>query len=160
MSRVVMGDAMLEEIGRVVGSYAGGVWVEVERQAACDSCRARKDCGSAQMARLSRTAPVRLAVDTTQCLNIGDRVLLGLRATDLTCASLMAYGVPLLLALAAATGAELWLASDLWSGLGFVGGLTAGALWLRRYHYYRTPRYFPRLLDIHSRAEPFSVQAV
>jgi sigma-E factor negative regulatory protein RseC len=155
-----MSDAMVEEVGCVTGSYAGGVWVEVERQAVCDGCNARKGCGSAQLARLSRMPPVRLAVDTSLSLNIGDRVRLGLRAADLTRASLLAYGVPLLFALAAAAGLELWLASDAWSGLGFMAGLAVGALWLRRHHHRRASRYQPRLLDILSRAEPFGAQAV
>lgn len=152
-----MDDVMLEEVGRVIGCYAGGVWVEVERQAVCDGCRARQGCGSSQLARLSRTAPVRLAVDTSLRLDPGDRVRLGLHAADLTRASLLAYGVPLMLALVAAAGLELWLASDAWSGVGFVGGLVAGALWLRRTHHRQASRYLPRLLDIHSRAEPFDI---
>lgn len=154
------GDALVEEVGCVTGSYAGGVWVEVERHSACDGCHVRRGCGSAQLARLARTAPVRLAVDTPLRLSPGDRVRLGLRAADLTRASLLAYGVPLLFALGAAAGLELWLASDALSGLGFMAGLMAGAAWLRRYLQRRASRYRPRLLNILSHAEPFGVHGV
>lgn len=159
MSDSTANHGMVEELGRVVSCYDGGVWVEVQRQAACGSCSVRHGCGSAQLARLSRTAPLQFAVDTSQRLSPGDQVRLGMSATHLARASLLAYGVPLLLALAGAAAGQLWLGSDAWAGLAFMAGLGVGGLWLRRHHQHQSSRYLPRLLGVVCRAENFSAVA-
>lgn len=163
MSTHSAGHALVEERGRVVSCYDGGVWVEVQRQSTCGSCQVRHGCGSAQLSRLSRTPPMRFAIDTCESLQPGDQVRLGLRAADLACASLLAYGVPLLLALAGAAAGQLWFGSDAWAGLGFVAGLGVGGMWLRSHHLSQSSgqssHYVPHLLGVVSRTENFTPDA-
>ncbi|MGO2133089.1 MAG: SoxR reducing system RseC family protein [Halomonas sp.] len=159
MSDSTVSHGMLEELGRVVSCYDGGVWVEVQRQAACGSCSVRHGCGSAQLLRFSRTPPLRFAIATSQQLQLGDQVRLGLKAADLARASLLAYGVPLLLALAGAAAGQMWLGGDAWAGLAFMVGLGIGGLWLRRHHQHQSSRYLPRLLGVVCRVENFSAVA-
>ncbi|WP_051234045.1 SoxR reducing system RseC family protein [Halomonas halocynthiae] len=167
MNNRPISDGLVEELGRVVGCYDGGVWVEVQRQAACGSCSARHGCGSAQLSRLSRKPPLRFSMNTSLNLQRGDQVRLGLKATDIARASLLAYGVPLLLALVGAVIGQLGSGSDIWAGLGFMVGLGAGGVWLRTHHLTPTSRYLPQLLEVvrcaentTQVAEPFDVTKV
>lgn len=153
MSDSTASHGVVEELGHVVSCYDGGVWVEVQRQSSCGSCSVRHGCGSAQLRRISRTPSMRFAIDTPQRLYPGDKVRLGMRAADLARASLLAYGVPLSLALAGVVIAELWSGSDVVAGLGFMAGLGAGGLWLHRHHQRQSVRYMPRLLGVLCRAE-------
>lgn len=151
--------ALVEEHARVVSCHNGVVQVEVQRRSACGSCSVRHGCGSAQLSRLSRKSPLRLSIDTSLCLQPGDLVHLEMKATDLARASLLAYGVPLALALAGAAVGQLWLTSDLWAGLGFLAGLGVGGLWLRGHYLNHAGRYLPRLSGTVRRDENITLVA-
>lgn len=153
MSRAHSDHALIEEYGRVVSSHDGVVQVDVQRQSACHSCSVRHGCGSAQLSRLSRKPPLSFSLDTAQHLQPGDRVRLELKAADLARASLLAYGVPLVLALAGVAIGQLWLGSDVWAGLGFVAGLGVGGLWLRGHYLNHASRYLPRVSGTACHAE-------
>ncbi|XKE46817.1 SoxR reducing system RseC family protein [Halomonas organivorans] len=139
--------SLLVERGRVVEPFEGGAWVQVERSSACGACAARSGCGTRALARWGQSRPLRVAIESTRPLAIGQEVSLGLPPRELASASLWTYGMPLGLALAGALGIERLGGTEPWVALGFAAGLLGGLLVLRRRLQRDDARYRPRLLE-------------
>lgn len=123
---------MLEEQARVVRVDAGEVWVETRRQSTCSGCAASAGCGSGVLAQvLGRRNPL-VRVLSSQSLQPGDEVLIGIQESALIQASLAVYLLPLVLMLVGALAGVYahnqglvdgeWL-SVLLAALGFLVGL-------------------------------------
>ena len=128
---------MLEEIAQVVRVAEDGVWVETRRQSTCNSCAAEKGCGTATLSKVlgKRRTLVRVVADMR--LQVGDRVVIGIREQALVRGSLAVYAVPLLLMLVGAVVGELGASRQIWndaelaSMLLGIAGLVAGLYWLK-----------------------------
>ena len=79
---------MLEETAQVVRVTADGIWVETRRQSTCSSCAAEKGCGTATLSKVlgNRRTLVRVLADMP--LEVGDRVVIGIREQALVRGSL------------------------------------------------------------------------
>jgi sigma-E factor negative regulatory protein RseC len=106
---------VIEEQGRVVAVEWGAVWVETLRKSTCSSCSVKAGCGQSLLDQLSasgRRGLVR-ALSNLQ-LNVGDRVIIGVREDLLVRGSLLVYLLPLLGLFAAAVSAEQVGLSEPW----------------------------------------------
>jgi sigma-E factor negative regulatory protein RseC len=106
---------VIEEQGRVVAVEWGAVWVETLRKSTCSSCSVKAGCGQSLLDQLSasgRRGLVR-ALSNLQ-LNVGDRVIIGVREDLLVRGSLLVYLLPLLGLFAAAVSAEQLGLSEPW----------------------------------------------
>lgn len=116
---------ILEEHGIVLETSAGMAVVRIERAADCEECSAKLLC---------RTTPASERVLTIRDdigVAVGDAVEIHVRGTSVLRASLLLYGVPLVLLLAGVmVGMRMWapttMAREAWSAL--VGAVLA-ALW-------------------------------
>lgn len=137
---------MIEETGRVVAVEEGAVWVETIRQASCQSCSARSGCGHSALAKLGRSVHIRAGA--TQPYAVGDDVVIGVPETVVVSSSLLAYLMPLLIALGFALVADHLSGSDGWAALAGAAGLATGFMALR-WHFSRNQhdqRYQPVVL--------------
>jgi len=138
---------MIEEIGKVVAVEDGAVWVETIRQSACQSCSARSGCGHSALSRLGRQA-VHLRAGTTQRYDVGEEVVIGVPETVVVSSSLLAYLMPLVLALLLAIPVDTMTHSDGYTALAALLGLGLG-LGALRLHFTRNQhdqRYEPQVL--------------
>ncbi|MDX5300342.1 MAG: SoxR reducing system RseC family protein [Gammaproteobacteria bacterium] len=120
---------MIEESGRVVALEGEGVWVQVIRQSACQSCSARKGCGQAALAGMSGGRAHQVWIENPLGAQVGDQVRIGVSEAAMLRASLLVYLVPLLalmLAAVVASGAGLgegWVVLSGGTGLVFGFGM-------------------------------------
>ena len=120
---------MIEERARVVAVGPGSAWVESTRRSACGSCHASSGCGTAVVAKLFGDKVNRLQVADPLGVQVGDRVVIGIADGTLTCASLLAYVLPLLALMIVALLAQSAGASEGGSALFGIVGLCVG-LWV------------------------------
>jgi sigma-E factor negative regulatory protein RseC len=142
---------MIEETGRVVEVQGDYAWVETVPATTCDSCSARKGCGTSVLASVfgRRRSPVR-ALNRAGA-RAGEQVVIGISESSLVRGSLAVYMVPLA-GLLVGTLAGRHLGMDLLPGhaefasiVGAVAGLLAGLAWLRFFSHAsdRDERYQP-----------------
>jgi sigma-E factor negative regulatory protein RseC len=106
---------VIEEQGRIVAVEPGAVWVETLRKSTCSSCSVKAGCGQSlldQLGASGRRGFVR-ALSNLQ-LDVGDRVIIGVREDLLVRGSLLVYLLPLLGLFAAAVSAEQVGLSEPW----------------------------------------------
>lgn len=123
---------MIEQQATVISREGNIVWVEAERQSTCGQCQARKGCGTGLLAKHVGQRFSRLAVNTDQPLEIGQRVMVSIPEQALLSGALMMYLLPLTGLFSAAILARI-------SGLGELAqiaagllGLCAGFYWVKR----------------------------
>ena len=121
----------VEGIARVVRVDAGVAWLEPEQTTSCGSCASAATCGAESPGIgtvASRNAARRFPLDNPHGLVVGERVVIGVDDRSLLKASLTAYAIPLVAALAAGGMAESAFGSDLVSMAAMAGGLALGLL--------------------------------
>ncbi len=128
---------MLQEIGRVVATEPGALWVEVIAKSACGSCTAKSGCGHGLLeqmrGRRRRHLRVLNSETTPEDIQVGREVEIGLPAGAVLTASAMLYLAPLLGLLLGSVLASVYFSGDMAATLGGVAGL-AFALLLVRMH--------------------------
>lgn len=126
----------VEGIVRVVEVGGGVVWLQPEQTTTCGSCASAGQCGKGIGSLANRIEARRFSIVDPREFAVGERLVVGVAPRALAQAALMAYGLPLTAALAAAAIAESFLASDLATmaaaGGGLVGGLLMARLGARR----------------------------
>lgn len=140
---------LVEGVARVVQVDGNRVWLEPEQTTACGNCSASGGCGSKGLGTvLGRLARRRFALETTARLQLGERVVVGVRQDALLKAALTAYAVPLLCLILAGGLAQWWSGRDGVTLLAMLAGLAAGLLLVRRIADYLASRgvLAPRLL--------------
>ncbi|ACE84498.1 SoxR reducing system RseC family protein [Cellvibrio japonicus] len=140
---------MILETGKIVSIEPEGVWVETIQRSVCGTCKAEKGCGQSLMAKWGANPSylwVLLEGRDPAHYRIGDDIQIGIPEDVVVKASLLAYVMPLLLIVLGAVGGQVLFASDLASGLGALGGLVLGGLFLR-WHAVRS-RYDSRLQPV------------
>ncbi|GEM_PF-55409 len=147
--------AVIEEQATVVEASASTVWVEAVRRSTCGSCSASAGCGTSLLDRFLGRRPLRLEVDNSLAVAIGDRVIVGVPEGAMLRAAAAAYLSPLAgLLLGALCGRHL---PALWSGpagpewlslLGGAVGFWLALRWTARYSraLARDTRFRPILL--------------
>ncbi|MBY5963163.1 SoxR reducing system RseC family protein [Marinobacter nauticus] len=140
---------MITETGKVVALAGDQVWVQTIRTSACQSCSARSGCGQRALAAVSGGRANQVLVDNSVGARVGDEVVIGLDEQSLLNASLIIYGLPLVLMVLASVMAHTWAAgSDLGAIAGAVAGLGVGFWLVQRWQAGAGDRYQPRLLRI------------
>ena len=119
----------VEGIARVVRIEGPVAWLEPEQTTSCGHCASASSCGSKGLGSLgARLEARRFPLDNDAGLQVGERVVVGVDDRSLLKASLTAYGLPLLAALAAGGIAESLAGKDLVTMAGVAGGLALGVL--------------------------------
>jgi len=140
---------MITETGKVVAVVEGGAWVQTIRASACSSCSARAACGQKALAGVSGGKANEVLVQNTVAARVGDEVVIGIEESSLLLASLLVYGLPLLLmVLASVAGSHLASGADAAAIAGAVVGLGAGFWWARHWQSGLGEKYQPRLLRV------------
>lgn len=124
---------MIVESGVVIRVDTGAVWVQTIRQTTCGSCRARHGCGQKLLNQFSAEAADIKAIcdgDLLNRLKPGDTVDIGIAEGALVAASLLTYGIPILLLVIGAWFGSL-TQSNVLSFMAAVIGLVGGALFVR-----------------------------
>lgn len=147
---------MIEETGKVVAVEEDAVWVETIRQSSCQSCSAKSSCGHSALSKLGRST-VHLRAGTRQQYAVGDEVVIGVPESVVVTSSVLAYLMPLVVALLFALPVDAWTGSDGLTALAGLVGLAAGFIALRL-HFKRNQhdeRYQPQVLR-RARANDFA----
>ena len=113
---------------------AGGLRavIEVDATAICPRCAAGKGCGAGILGASRGTRRVEAVIDPALRLGEGDHVQLTLASDSVLRASVIAYGFPLLGAVAAAAAAYSLSLGDPGAALAALAGIGAGMLFGRR----------------------------
>lgn len=94
---------MLVEQGRVVEVDGDGLWVQTQRTSTCSSCSARHGCGHKLLAKADESSVLTRALLTKDMRRepwqIGDRALIAVEERAFLYASLLVFGLPMLLSL-------------------------------------------------------------
>lgn len=144
---------MITESGKVVALAGNTAWVQTIRHSACQSCSARSSCGQRVLAAASGGRANQVQVLNTLSVSVGDHVTLGIARQALLQASLLAYGLPLVLMVAASMVAnqaapgsdDIAIAA---AGLSLGAGFILARLWQR----YIPGDYQPYLMKVNKRA--------
>jgi sigma-E factor negative regulatory protein RseC len=143
---------MILESATLVAIESDAVWVDAVQKSACESCVAKKGCGTRVLAKLTgKTNRIRVLAGTDQLqgLAVGDKVTIGIPEDVLVTSALLVYILPLLLSLLG-----LWLVaspSDVVSAFAAVVGLLLGATLVSLYSY--KTRHNPRINPILCKAD-------
>ena len=129
----VSGSHTVEGIARVVRVEGVVAWLEPEQTTSCGSCASAATCGSGSGSPgigtvASRMEARRFALENPRGLRVGERVVVGVDARALIKASLTAYAMPLVAALATGGLAQWAVGSDLVTMGAMAAGLLAGLL--------------------------------
>ncbi len=142
---------MIEETGRVVAVREDRIWVQTERRTTCGSCAAQAGCGQGLFYKMSQRSHNHIELVTSEVVEVGDRVVLGIAEHTLIRSSLWAYGLPLLLMIGIAVVTEtIFGIAEPWVIIAALAGLAAGML-LSRMHSFNAGRqseYQPVLLRV------------
>ncbi|MCP4187410.1 MAG: SoxR reducing system RseC family protein [Gammaproteobacteria bacterium] len=128
------------------------VEVEMLRQSACSHCDLNQGCGTGAIGRLlgHRSKPIVIQSDID--LKPGDRVVLGIPDSSLLRASLLIYGLPLFM-MVAASGLGHWIAdgSEVMTLIaaiaGFISGFLISATLAKRK---LSKQFYPQVLHVNS----------
>jgi sigma-E factor negative regulatory protein RseC len=123
---------MIEQEASVVGLSGDDARGAIQRQTACGGCAAKTGCGTSVVASLFPQRQQTLRLPNTQQARVGDRILVGLPETALQRASLLLYGIPLVLLLCGAVLGQIWAGTEPMAILGGLSGVTLGLLLVRR----------------------------
>ncbi len=117
---------MITEQAIVTRRDGNRVELELERGSACGHCELNQGCGTGAIGRLLGRRGKPLVIETERDLNPGDRLQLGLPEAALVRASLVTYGLPLLLMLATGLVAAASGLAEGWIALASIAGFAIG----------------------------------
>lgn len=144
---------MITETGRVVAVKDGKAWVQTIRASACESCSARGGCGQRVLAGASSGRANQVLVSNHLNARVGDEVTVAIEESALLSASVLVYGLPLLLLVLGAVAGQHWLPGpDAGAIAGAVAGLVAGFAIARSGRLRRQDEALVRSLKIHRQA--------
>jgi sigma-E factor negative regulatory protein RseC len=151
---------MIEGFARVVVVEGGRVWLEPEQTASCGSCSSVGLCSIGKDALTARKlAARRFELPGSLGLQVGERVVVGIRDDTLVKGAMTAYGIPLLTILAGGIAGQEWGHSDGMAALGAATGLVLGLMMARvvasslSARGVLTPRFLRRAYDLPPGAE-------
>ncbi|MEJ2325811.1 MAG: SoxR reducing system RseC family protein [Chromatiaceae bacterium] len=123
---------LVEGLARVVEIKGDVAWLEPEQTTTCGGCAASGACGAKDMGTVaSRVATRRFPLIDHPGLQVGERILVGVRGDALLKASLTAYALPLVTLFVGAGLAQWVFGQDGATLAGSLGGLVLGLLLAR-----------------------------
>ncbi|MBU6953729.1 SoxR reducing system RseC family protein [Hahella sp. HN01] len=140
---------MILETGKVVAVGDHEVWVRTTRESVCQSCSARKGCGSRLLNQMSDGASTQIKVAKTFDVDVGDEVEIGVAEQALLNASLLVYLAPLIaMIILAGVSQSLLHWPDLGVALAGLSGLGLGFVFVKilSSRLSCNPSYHPQLL--------------
>lgn len=146
---------MIREKAIVVGVQGRRIEIEVQRQTSCGGCALSKGCGVGALGRLLGRRSKPIVINSELKLRPGDHILLGIPDQGLLKASILIYGLPMLMLLIAAIVAQLVtngseVAISVLAVSGFLGGILLSSILIEK-HY--AAQLNPIILQINN--EPF-----
>lgn len=144
---------MLQETGTIVAVEPDAIWVETIRQSACGSCSARQGCGQHALGKVfGTTSTIRVLLNglSSESFKLNQEVIIGIPDDVVVKGALFVYLTPLVLLIAGAVLFNHLTASEGWSVIGGIFGLSLGGV-LVRWHGSKTrndPRLQPVVLDL------------
>ena len=102
---------MLTEIARVIKLDEHNAWCEADCKTVCGSCQASKGCGVPLVDKLFNPRPVSIMVKHNTCLEVGDKVEVGIDKSAFLRSSLLVYLLPVIFMIGFALFAQ-WLNSE------------------------------------------------
>ena len=138
---------MLQETAVITAIDNGWLTLSVERKGGCSGCKT--GCGVSKLVRVGSSQDLQLCLPDPGQLQVGQRVIIGLPEPVLLQATLLTYGLPLLLFFVAigmlALVVDLQTLAEGWQLLAGVSGGVCG-WWLAR--------IFSRRLEGEARVQP------
>jgi sigma-E factor negative regulatory protein RseC len=126
------GAELVEGLAHVVELQGDVAWLEPEQTPTCGGCAAAGGCGAKGIGTTaSRIAARRLPLSEHPGLQVGERILVGVRGDDLLKASLTAYALPLVTLLLGGGLAQWAFRAEGATLAGSLGGLILGLLLAR-----------------------------
>jgi len=123
---------MIEESGRVIAVNGNEVWIETIRTSSCSACSARSGCGQGLLAKVKDGTRSYIQLRTDLQLAVDDEVILGLPEQAFIRSSFLAYGLPMLMLIAAVLIADMAFAlAEPWIILSALLGLAGGFVVVR-----------------------------
>ena len=124
---------MIQQQATVLAVNGKHVEIEVQRQTSCGDCSLSKSCGVGALGRLLGRRDKVIITNSELNLKRGDHILLGIPERGLLRASVLVYGLPLLMLFAAAMIAHLLIdrseiAVVAFAVAGFLGGLYVSSI--------------------------------
>lgn len=117
---------MMREWATVVSWDQGVATLHTEAKTTCNSCSARKGCGSGMLNKLGPKNAHVMQVNSEKPLQPGQRIELGIKESSLLSSALMVYIIPLVGLFIGAGLLQYWFTSDMASAggalLGGIGG--------------------------------------
>ncbi|MBT0728161.1 SoxR-reducing system protein RseC [Rosenbergiella australiborealis] len=117
---------MMREWATVVSWHQGVATLHTEAKTTCNSCSARKGCGSQMLNKLGPKDAHVMQVKSEQVLQPGQRIELGIEESSLLSSALMVYITPLLGLFIGAGLFQYWFNTDLASAAGALMGGVSG----------------------------------
>jgi sigma-E factor negative regulatory protein RseC len=123
---------LVEGIAQVVAVEGNMVWLVPESGTSCGGCASAAACGSKGIGTISsRLEQRRFQLANEAGLQVGERVVVGIRENAVLRASITAYAIPLATLLIAGTLAQWVAGNDFVTMAAMLSGLGFG-LWLAR----------------------------
>ncbi|WP_241606747.1 SoxR-reducing system protein RseC [Rosenbergiella epipactidis] len=123
---------MMREWATVVSWDQGVATLHTEAKTTCNSCSARKGCGSQMLNKLGPKNAHVMQVNSDKPLQPGQRIELGIKESSLLSSALMVYITPLVGLFIGAGSLQYWFNTDMASAggalLGGVGGFLIAKL--------------------------------
>ena len=128
---------MIHEQATVVRVNGGQVEIVVQRQNSCGHCSLSASCGVGALGRLLGRRDKPIIINSELNLKRGDHILLGIPEKGLLRASLLVYGLPLLMLSLASIIAHLFtngseIAVPVSAGVGFLGGIYLSSILINK----------------------------
>lgn len=117
---------MMREWATVVAWHEGIATLHTEAKTTCNSCSARKGCGSAMLNKLGPKNAHVMQISTDRPLQPGQRIELGIRESSLLSSALLVYMTPLAGLFLVAGLFQMLFHSDLAAATGALLGGVAG----------------------------------
>lgn len=144
--------AMIHEQATVLAVNGNHVEIEVQRQSSCGDCSLSKSCGIGALGRLLSRRN-NLTINNTELnLQRGDHILLGIAEQGLLRASLLVYGLPLMMLFVAGVTAHLFsggleIAITVSAIGGFLGGLYLSSVLI---NWFYSVQLNPQILQVNN----------
>lgn len=125
---------MIEEVGVVTQVEGKKAWVDIAVKSTCESCQANNHCGTGVVAKAFSHKTNSITLETTQALQVGQKVKIGVAEQALLKTSALVYLIPLMTFVISAALGQSWLMpllqieSELFLIL-FSIGVTAVSFW-------------------------------
>ncbi|QTO55037.1 SoxR-reducing system protein RseC [Duffyella gerundensis] len=117
---------MMREWATVVAWHDGIATLHTEAKTTCNSCSARKGCGSAMLNKLGPKNAHVMQINSEKPLSPGQRIEVGIRESSLLSSALLVYMTPLVGLFAVAGLFQMLFDSDLAAATGALLGGVAG----------------------------------